>query len=165
MNIYTIAQKYKDKIWTKVDRSQGNFKCWEWKARKTNKGYGRYAVYPNKAEYAHRLVWVLCGNLIPPGLVLDHICKNRGCVNPNHLRLVTIGQNTLENSDSSPAKNIKKTHCIRGHKLSIKYKSGRKCKECQVEAHKKRTRVINGKIYPVSARGKDAESFFNDLLK
>lgn len=163
MNIYTIAQKYKDKIWTKVSKTKG---CWEWSGRKTSKGYGRYAVYPNKAEYAHRLVWVLCGNTIPKGLVLDHICKNRGCVNPNHLDLVTIRQNTLENSDSAPSKNIKKTHCKHGHKLVLKYESGRKCKECTIIKEKTRVRIKNGKIYPVSAReGKDAKSFFNQLLK
>lgn len=172
ISIYNIAQKYKDKIWAKVDRRNGDLKCWEWTSVKTEKGYGRYSIYPNRAQYAHRLVWVLCGNLIPSELVLDHICKNRGCVNPNHLRLVTLRQNTLENSDSISAKNLKRSGCKNGHPYTKsnlqKTSKYRRCVKCQKINEKnrrkrdwKRSSPNYGKV--IKAEGGNADDFFNKL--
>lgn len=166
MTLEKATIKYKDFFWSKVEKPDYT-DCWFWNGYITPKGYGRYAIYGQTAFYAHRFALVSSGVAIPKSKVVDHICKNRSCVNPKHLRLVSIRQNTLENSESNPAKNLRKTHCIRGHKLILKYKSGRRCKECMIAAQKKRKRIVNGKIYPVSARaeGKDADSFFVKLIK
>lgn len=66
---------------------------------------------------AHRLSLQLCNIKIPDGMLVDHMCRNRACVRPSHLRIVTHKQNTLENSLSIQAKNASKTHCNHGHEL------------------------------------------------
>jgi len=91
--------------------------CWDWLASKNPKGYGQVR-HDEKTWQAHRLVWTALVGPIPDGMVVDHMCRNRGCVNPDHLRLVTWKQNTLENSVGVAAKHAVKTHCNQGHPLS-----------------------------------------------
>lgn len=72
---------------------------------------------------------------IPHGMEVDHVCENRRCVNPDHLRLVGRGTNTVRNSGPT-AKNFQKTHCDNGHPLEgdnllIDSRNYRVCKECQ----------------------------------
>lgn len=66
--------------------------CIEWAGAKNNDGYGKMNFYHDGQHvqvYAHRVFWVLANRKeIPSHLVLDHICCNRACVNPAHLRLV-----------------------------------------------------------------------------
>ena len=66
--------------------------CWEWSGYCSPDGYGRIGV-GNKSQVAHRAHWLEVNGPIPKGLVLDHICRNRKCVNLGHLRLVSVGQN------------------------------------------------------------------------
>ena len=73
-------------------------KCWEWTGYKT-RGYGEIQVRKQSRRYrfrAHRYAYLLFKGEIPDHLMVDHMCLNRGCVNPRHLRLVTNKQN-LEN--------------------------------------------------------------------
>lgn len=108
--------------------------CWLWLASKQWDGYGRF-TRDSVAYPAHRFIYKkLVGDLID-GLVIDHVCKNRACVNPKHLRQVTIRENNVTYSNSPPAKNATKTHCIRGHKYTPKntYKQrgiNRLCRKC-----------------------------------
>ena len=116
--------------------------CWEWSGRISDKGYGQFHV-SGKEVSAHRYSFEFYNNKkISDGLVIDHICRNRSCVNPNHLREVTVKVNALENSISPSAINHKKTHCIKGHALTnentyifnrvrngIKY-TERQCRTC-----------------------------------
>lgn len=109
-------------------------KCIEWNGRKNNKGYGRF-YFEGYDWRIHRLIYKLyVGDLIK-GLVIDHICRNRACINPQHLRQVTLRENTLENSNSVSAINSKKKRCIYNHLLSganltIKKNKSRRCKIC-----------------------------------
>ena len=66
--------------------------CWEWKLNKNWKGYGSCTV-GGINRMAHRVVFESFRGTIPIGFELDHICKNRGCVNPDHLRVVTKTEN------------------------------------------------------------------------
>ena len=91
--------------------------CWEWCAGISAKGYGTFLV-EGKEWYAHRAAWLLYRGPIPDGLVLDHMCRVRNCVNPDHLRLVTLAVNSMENSVGPVAQNAKKTHCKHGHALT-----------------------------------------------
>ena len=68
--------------------------CWIWTGRLNRNGYGR-AYWCGLEPVAHRLVYELLIGAIPPGLVLDHLCRRRECVNPQHLEPVTIRVNTL----------------------------------------------------------------------
>lgn len=91
--------------------------CWIWAGSK-NKSYGRF-FFKSFNVRAHRLSYLLFNGPLKNNEVIDHICSNKICVNPAHLRQVSYRINTLENSNSIQAKNYKKTHCKNGHELSV----------------------------------------------
>ena len=80
--------------------------CWTWTASKATKGYG-HIKWEGRLQPAHRVVYRVFIGPIPEGLTLDHLCRNRACVNPAHLEPVTIVENI--------ARRPFKTHCKRGH--------------------------------------------------
>ena len=67
--------------------------CWLWIGRLQPNGYGK-KQFNGRTVLAHRWVWTQLFGQIPSGLVIDHTCQNRGCVNPHHLRIVTQAENT-----------------------------------------------------------------------
>lgn len=91
----------------KIDKSG---ECWEWTAyRMPTTGYGQVRT-PRGTAYAHRVVYEIYKGEIPEGLHIDHLCRNRGCVNPDHLEAVSC----LENIRRGAAVALK-THCAKGH--------------------------------------------------
>lgn len=74
----------------KVERRPGG--CWEWTGAKNDVGYGQL-FHDGRMEYAHRISLSLADRQVPPGLFVDHLCRNPGCVNPDHLEAVTHGEN------------------------------------------------------------------------
>jgi hypothetical protein len=113
-------------------------RCEVWQGRTNWNGYGLTSL-AGRTVGAHRANWMYCRGPIPKGMHLDHTCKNRLCVNPHHLRVVTPRQNVLENSESGPAENLRKTHCEKGHPLSgdnlavrklANGQTDRRCKTC-----------------------------------
>lgn len=113
--------------------------CWEWTSNKS-KGYGN--IWGNPSNYkAHRVAYTLVRGKLKPDLVLDHLCRNTGCVNPYHLEQVTSKENYLRGV-GEPAKNARKTHCKRGHEFTpdntYETNDCRKCKTCSLAWSKAR---------------------------
>ena len=77
----------------KLGRSQDT-NCWVWYGELNRNGYGRVWVQ-GKRLMAHRVVYESTRGPIPDGMVLDHLCRNRRCCNPDHLEPVTVKENTL----------------------------------------------------------------------
>jgi HNH endonuclease len=99
-------------FWPKVDKSG---ECWTWTGYVNQSGYGRFYLSTEKrATMAHRFAYEQIVGPIPEGLTLDHLCRNRGCVNPAHLEPVTNRENVLRGV-GLPAVNAAKTACFRGH--------------------------------------------------
>lgn len=114
-------------FWQKVEKTDT---CWNWKACKDRYGYGRLGHH-GTSVLAHRISYELIKGMIPNGLTIDHLCKNRACVNPDHMEVVTNEVN-VQRGESYQAK---QTHCKRGHPLSgsnlISYRGSRGCRECK----------------------------------
>jgi hypothetical protein len=114
--------------------------CWEWTGSINLKGYGSLSVKVGDKwikRPAHRLVWIaLCGPM-PEGLQLDHLCRLRRCVNPDHLEPVTLRVNVLRGIGLT-AQNALKTHCKRGH-CDWRHNSAgwRDCHPCHLERSRK----------------------------
>lgn len=116
-------------------RSNG---CHEWIGSKSPQGYGWFAVGRPSPALAHRVAYEAAHHPIPAGMVIDHLCRNRACVNPAHLECVTMGENTRRGilHDIQRAKAKQKTHCKRGHplfgaNLRVSSSGHRMCEACQ----------------------------------
>jgi len=119
--------------------------CWNWTGADRGEGYGRFRDGQSHI-YAHRWSY----EQIPEGLTIDHLCRNRMCVNPKHLEPVTIKENVMRGVGIA-AKNASKTHCKRGHEFNIentyirKNQSGtkRRCRTCRrIQAKQYRQKKI-----------------------
>jgi len=124
-----------DRFWSKVDKSGGAAACWPWTAAKTAAGYGRLGE-----RYAHRLSYEDARGEIQAGLVIDHLCRTRACVNPSHMEAVTNEENCARGM-SRNAINDRKTACVNGHPFDDdntyfrKDRPGqRQCKACALAA-------------------------------
>lgn len=122
--------------------------CWEWTAGKASaaRPYGRIQDR-DKACGAHAWIYEKAVGPIPAGLVLDHLCRNLPCVNPNHLEPVTQQVNVLRGY-APAALNARKTHCNKGHMLEgdnlhwyFLERGARACVIC----HRERARVLANK--------------------
>lgn len=122
--------------------------CWEWTGYCDKAGYGYF-----DRKLAHRWLYLRTKGPIPSGLALDHACDNKRCVNPDHLRPMTLGLNVLRSPKTTSGANIRKEHCPKGHPLSddnvyyTKRERHRRCKECNrrnasYHYHKKAGHVV-----------------------
>ena len=125
-----------DRFWEKV-RPAPPMACWEWTAA-TSHGYGVFVI-ERKNLRAHRVAYELMIGPIPQGLVLDHLCHNRGCVNPYHLDPVPLEVNSGRSlaGEINRARILAQQFCVRGHDLNdptvarVTSDGYRQCRECK----------------------------------
>lgn len=111
-----------------------NSGCWLWTGTLQPRGYANFALQ-GRTVLGHRFAYEMLRGEIPSGLQLDHLCRVRSCVNPDHLEPVTSAVN-CRRGESRAAQNARKTHCIYGHEFSPAntYRHGgkRKCRTCAI---------------------------------
>jgi hypothetical protein len=88
--------------------------CWEWCGYVGKNGYGFLSIRPHGSQPAHRVVYETFVGEIPKGLLIDHLCRNKKCVKPDHLEPVTRSVNALR----AVMKSRNRTHCIHGHEFT-----------------------------------------------
>ncbi|MFC8095360.1 HNH endonuclease signature motif containing protein [Streptomyces sp. NPDC057301] len=121
-----------DRFLAKIRDTEGG--CWEWTGARTSKGYGSFWL-DGRMQYAHRVAYESMRTPIPDGLVIDHLCRNRACVNPGHLEPVTNRTNILRGV-SFCATRARQTRCVHGHAFTAAntYRAPngtRKCRTCR----------------------------------
>lgn len=121
-----------------------NSGCWLWTGSIDRDGYGQ-ARHMGVVRRAHRILYEAERGPIPSGLVLDHKCRNPGCVNPDHLQPVTQGENLRRSPVTLNGVNAAKTHCKYGHPFDAVDSYGRRlCSTCRSEIqarYRERNRV------------------------
>ncbi len=118
--------------------------CWRWTGSHGPKGYG-FISTSGRTRAVHRVAYEIWNGPIPDGLEIDHECRVRDCINPEHLRAMTHRENVRR------AVRSRRTHCRRGHRYTDKtakirvrngteYRDCRPCRHLQEVARKKRVR-------------------------
>jgi hypothetical protein len=157
-----------------IERVEGG--CWEWRGYVTPSGYGSLKLH-NSNHRVHRLVYEATRGAIPNDLVLDHLCRNKICVNPEHLEPVTILENSVRGIPNPCLVNKAKTHCPVGHPFddenthwSQDKKTGvrrRYCRQCWrdrgLEKRKQRDAALLAKWSTDNEATKAAGSGFGSL--
>jgi hypothetical protein len=125
----TVRERFDGK-WVLADGG-----CWLWTDEPAANGYGYLGVggRAGRKIQAHRLAYELYIGPIPPGLDIDHLCRNRRCVNPWHLEAVDRRTNLLR-GDTVTARHAAATRCPQGHPYDDRntrvYRGKRQCRTC-----------------------------------
>lgn len=132
-----------ERFWAKVDKTDT---CWLWTAAKDRRGYGYFGIAKGHVQLAHRFAWENQRGLIPEGLVIDHLCRNTSCVNPDHLEPVTQRVNVQRGNAVLP--HVPRTHCKRGGHMYtpettyVAPGGKRTCRICYREYDRNRKRAL-----------------------
>jgi hypothetical protein len=130
-------------LWHKMALPHGAADCWEWTGT-VRSGYGRVHVNGRRRS-AHVVVYELLNGPVPEGMQLDHLCRNRLCVNPSHLEPVSVKENVARGV-SFAARYAARTHCPKGHEYTPENidpiiqrgkNVGRRCRVCHLVQRRK----------------------------
>lgn len=139
-NQWTGKTPPEERFWAKVDQDGPNG-CWIWTAYTMTNGYGLFGLTKSKMSLAHRFAYQDLVGPIPEGLVIDHLCRVRNCVNPAHMEVVTQIENVRRGNAGK--NHSEKTHCPQGHEYTPENtyetpsrKGGRLCRRCRRERNR-----------------------------
>ncbi len=149
-SIPTLTPAQEERFWSKVEvfHPAG---CWEWAGQRSEKLYGYHYVTENgkcRSLLAHRVSFTLLLGEIPAGLVLDHLCRNPSCVNPDHLEPVTFEENFRRGHVRNRAF-CRKGHVISNESTRVNSRGIRECRVCYEIAMKRRN-----SLRPTTAEGR-----------
>jgi hypothetical protein len=135
-----ISKKIIDRFLDKIKKTRT---CWLWTGYVDNGGYGNITI-DKKTKLVHRVSYELFKEQIPKGLQIDHLCRVRNCINPDHLEAVTPKENALRGF-GPPAQNARKKTCKKGHKFThlktVKKRKYRACRICARNWDRKKYRI------------------------
>lgn len=136
-------EKIPEHILRKVQIVAGE--CWSWTGGTNPKGYGRVSLKGGKNMFVHRMFYEAEKGTIGDGLVIDHLCRNRRCCNPDHLEAVTNAENVRRGRTGKWQ--IRESRCPRGHEFTpentIQNSNGsRRCRTCNRISDLERSRRI-----------------------
>ena len=139
-----------ERFWAKVDATGI---CWDWTGSRSAKGYGNFNINRERGcVRPHRVVFELLGlPPVPADMTVDHLCRNKACVNPDHLEIVTAGENTLRGGAMS-ARYARRSQCINGHDYTPEntryWGTGREryCLTCQAMRREERRQRKSGAV-------------------
>lgn len=117
--------------------------CWLWQGPLDRDGYGTFYLR-RRNRRANRVGWFSANGPIPDGMVVNHTCRSRSCVNPQHLNLITPTDNSLRDSASLGYVNSQKTTCPRNHTYDGVYvnrKTGKRQRTCSICDREKARRL------------------------
>lgn len=119
-------------FWSRVRIIHG---CWEWTGGRKQSGYGNY--WNGGHMVAHRYAYEDWYGQIPEGLTIDHLCRNRSCVRPDHLEAVSMRENTRRGIAPSILAD-REGRCFRGHTDIYETSHGTRCRTCRRENSRSR---------------------------
>lgn len=131
-----------ERFWVRVSQEEGG--CWLWQGRVKANGYGTFSVAHSTPVNAHRWSYERFVGPIPEGMELDHLCRVRSCVNPQHLEVVDHQTNMRRAPVNGGGRFwASRDHCHRGHAFDVAntrmYKGARICRACKREGAHART--------------------------